>query len=70
MFIINKSDILQRTSVKWVKQDVKPWEIVEVNEYEFWNLMNAYWNIFWEVIKIETEKQDIKVKKVIKSNKK
>ena len=46
-FIINKTDKIQRTLVKWVKQDIKPWEIVEVTEEESNYITKAYSDIFW-----------------------
>jgi len=41
-YIINKSDSVQRTSVKGNKQDVKPGEIVEVSETESIYITKAY----------------------------
>jgi len=46
-YIINKSDSVQRTSVKGNKQDIKPGEIVEVSETESIYITKAYWDIFW-----------------------
>jgi len=47
MFIINKSESIQRTLVNGVKQDVKPWEIVEVTKEEWSYVTKAYSEIFW-----------------------
>jgi len=46
MLIQNKSNELQRTSVKWVKTDIKPWEIVECEEREALTVCRNYWNLF------------------------
>lgn len=64
-FIINKSDTIQRTSVFWVKKDIKPWEIIEVRKDEADYIIKAYWNIFWRMDKIKTKEVKIKVKKKI-----
>ena len=64
-FIINKSDTIQRTSVFWVKKDIKPWEIVEVRKEEADYITKAYGNIFWRMDKIETKEVKTKMKKKI-----
>ena len=57
IFIQNVSDKLQRTTVKWVKQDIKPWEIVEVTRIEWLTVHKNYWDIFHLVNKtIKKEK--------------
>jgi len=63
-FIVNKSEVIQRTVVKWNKQDLKPWEIVEVKKEEWLYVTKAYWDIFWvseeatkKVIKKEVKKE-------------
>lgn len=65
MFIINKSDKIQRTVVKGNKQDIKPWEIVDVREDEALYVTKAYANIFGiskEAKKIKAPKKN-KIKK-------
>ena len=47
MFIVNKTDKIQRTMVQWSKQDIKPGEIAEVKEWEGLYITKAYWDIFW-----------------------
>lgn len=49
MLLVNKTDVIQRTEVKGIRQDVKPWEIVEFSESEASFLLNAYSYIFWKV---------------------
>ena len=61
MYIINKSEAIQRTVVLWKKQDIKPGEIVEVKENEWLYVTKAYGNIFW----LSQEAKKRAVKKVI-----
>jgi len=61
MLLINKTDELQRTTVQWVKRDIKPWEIFDVRDNEF-DMLKSYANIFWQV-KIKEVKTPIKTKK-------
>jgi len=67
MFIVNKTDSIQRTMVKWNKQDVKPWEIVEVKEDEAIYITKAYWEIFW--LSAEAKKREVKKEKKVFSKK-
>ena len=46
MFIVNKTDDIQRTRVNGLKTEVKPWEIVEVSEREWIYVTKAYKDIF------------------------
>jgi len=68
MFIVNKSKDIQRTVVKGNKQDVKPWEIVDVLESEAEYVTKAYWNIFGLSKEAQNKviKKVEKIKKVIK----
>lgn len=61
MFIVNKSDDIQRTKVFWNKKDLKPWEIVEVSKSEWEYVLVAYKDIFG----ISKEAKKRKEKKVI-----
>lgn len=49
MLIVNKSEKIQRTEVYGVRQDLKPWEIVDVSGNEAKFLFSVYGEIFWEV---------------------
>jgi len=57
MFIINKSEEVQRTKINWNKQDVKPWEIVEVTKEEWLYVTKAYGEIFWVSEEAKKRKQ-------------
>jgi len=66
MFIVNKSEVIQRTVVKWNKQDLKPGEIVEVKKEEWLYVTKAYWDIFW----VSEEATKKVIKKEVKREKK
>jgi len=66
MFIINKSEAVQRTTVNWNKRDVKPWEIVEVTKDEWLYVTKSYADIFWVSEEAKQRKEAPKKKKKIK----
>jgi hypothetical protein len=69
MFIINKSESIQRTRVKWEKTDIKPGEIVEVLENEWLYVTKSYSDIF-SSIKIEEFSDEIEESKELETKKK
>ena len=56
MFIQNKSDELQRIFVNQKKQDIRPWEIVDITEEDNKYVKERYDDKFWE-IKIEQKEE-------------